>query len=217
VKEIELIDAYCQFLQAKGYEFKRELRRGSYYSEGFIDIVIKHKTLFMLTAVEAKIVGFKQVLMQALGNSVFFHYSFILYPRIPRGSLDRMRKYGIGLIIPQDQSFKCVVKAKLNVRRWSARIDRNWYQNRVGRVLHTREIPANYENELPLPNYNWTKLDTVRDKCPFCHLRYCVSQINETTQICTHCNQKWQIGTVFPKVVKAIIPKEKKVQYHALF
>ena len=166
MKEIELIDAFCQFLITKQWTFKRELRRHSYYSEGFIDLVILKNEKFI--AIEAKLNGFQAVYRQATYNLVYCDLSYILYPRIPtEKNIKKCKDIGVGIIIPSDKtltSFQILLKSISNIyliERTHLIIKRNWIQNRIGRYINSNEIPLNYSsdkiNELK-PTYSWTKI-----------------------------------------------------------
>lgn len=147
MKEIELVDKFCDFLKKKGYNFKRELRKGSYHNDGYIDVVIKDDGKFV--GIEAKIKNFRGALYQASYVQVLCNYSYILYPILPKKHLDKCRKYGIGLIIPNGNEFKIVIKPKLSLRCYyiSKRIIRNWNENRAGRPFSPKELPENYPEE----------------------------------------------------------------------
>lgn len=160
MKEIELVDAFCEFLNREGYEFKRELRKGSYHCEGYVDVVIKSQIFEnMLVGVEAKINGFQSVLYQCRCMGLRFPYMYILYPKLPSTkSLKKLVKYreSPGLIIPRDDSLKefyihkkprtlfCFFK---QVLRTDTKIWRNWNENRCGRKIHDRELPEGYDRE----------------------------------------------------------------------
>lgn len=167
MKEIELIDKFCEYLKQNNYVYKRELRRGSYYNEGFVDIVIQNDQ-GILCAVEAKITAFTSVLHQAAGNRGYFTYSYILYPRLPTRSLiDKTRHYEtVGLILPTNETFtefKVVLKPKAFGYQYHShsewKIQRNWDENRVGRYLTEKEFPPGYSNEQReqlKPDYSYT-------------------------------------------------------------
>jgi len=159
LKEIELVDAFCEFLNKEGYEFKRELRYGSYHNEGYCDIVVKSK-LFenMIVGIEAKINGFQAVLSQACSASYYFAFGYILYPKLPsKKSLEKLKKYSSspGLIIPKEESlneFYIYAKPIVNFRyfknnEYGSKIWRNWNQNRCGRRIHASELPEGYDPE----------------------------------------------------------------------
>jgi len=160
LKEIELVDAFCEFLKMEDYEFKRELRKGSYHCEGYVDVVIKSK-LFenMLVGVEAKINGFQSVLSQCHQMLFRFPYMYILYPKLPSTkSLKKLVKYRVspGLIIPRDNSLKEFYVYKKprtkfryfkEVLRTDTKIWRNWNENRCGRKIHDKELPEGYDPE----------------------------------------------------------------------
>jgi len=149
------------------------LRKGSYHNEGYVDIVIKEK--HFLISVEAKINGFSAVLGQASGNFVFFSYSYILYPRIPsKKSLLVLKNSGVGLIIPQGDSFQVYKKPKWNHHVWKKYrgnsndvIKRNWKEDRIGRLVNASEIPDNYDDEKLhslKPTYEWTNKKKIEIK-----------------------------------------------------
>ena len=159
MKEIELVDAFCDFLNREGYEFKRELRYGSYHNEGYCDIVVKSK-LFenMLVGIEAKINGFQAVLGQARVSCARFAFGYILYPKLlSKKSLEKLKKYSIspGLIIPKEESlieFYIHSKPRFHSRYFSfnyygSKIWRNWNENRCGRKIHDKELPEGYDRE----------------------------------------------------------------------
>ena len=160
MKEIELVDAFCEFLTREGYEFKRELRKGSYHSEGYVDVVIKSQIFEnMLVGIEAKINGFQSVLYQCRSMCFRFPYMYILYPRLPSTkSLKKLVKYSRspGLIIPRDDSLKefyIYKKPRTKFRyfkgilRTDTKIWRNWNENRCGRKIHDKELPEGYDPE----------------------------------------------------------------------
>lgn len=170
MKEIELIDNFCNYLEQnqKKLEYKRELRRGSYHNEGYIDIVIRNE-FNEFSAIEAKINSYSAVLTQATSNYFFFHYSYILYPRTPiKKLLQKTRKYGIGLIIPVDGVFQVLIKPRSSIfRKYKissryfferSKKYRNWNENRIGRKFSEKELPINYPKKRLkkiLPKYEW--------------------------------------------------------------
>ncbi len=159
MKEIELVDAFCDFLEKEGYEYKRELRYGSYHNEGYCDIVIKSKIFkHMLVGIEAKINGFQAVLSQAYRSAYFFAFGYILYPRLPsKKSLKKLNSLSSapGLILPKDNSLKefyIHTKPRIDFKyfrrdEYGGRIWRNWKENRCGRKIHSRELPEGYDLE----------------------------------------------------------------------
>jgi hypothetical protein len=167
MKEIEFIDKFCEYLKQRNYVFKRELRRGSYYSQGFIDIVIQNPKGF-LCAIEAKLNAFQEVLHQASSNRVYFRLSYILYPRMPsKDNLAKIKKIGVGLILPNQDNSEFNVKIKPPYQDYYhfdssySKIQRNWDENRVGRYLTPKEIPDDYSEEQRnrlKPDYSYTKI-----------------------------------------------------------
>lgn len=167
MKEIELIDDFCKYLTKEGYIFKRELRKGSYHNDGYVDIVVKD--FGILIAIEAKIQANKMVLSQASRNKVLFPLSYILISKKTKEShfkryLLDCKALGIGIIIPGDNIFKVILKPKLSWH-WKQlyfKILRNWIQDRIGRPINenSKELPENYsEEELKKlqPTYNWVE------------------------------------------------------------
>jgi len=176
-KEIELIDDYCKFLDKQGCEYKREVRRGSYHSEGYIDILIKKKDIFI--AVEAKLKGFQAVLYQAIWNLMRCELSYILYPRTPRVDFVKKCRWGnmegsytqVGVIIPNGKdNFLYLLRSKPYGKDYhSEKIERNWNENRVGRPIHEKELPDNYDREKIeklKPDYKWVKRNLRYDDQP---------------------------------------------------
>jgi hypothetical protein len=162
MKEIELIDLFCDFLEKMEFEFKRELRKGSYHNQGYIDIVIKKGNSYI--TIEGKVENFTAVLNQALRNRTFFHHSYILYNKLPsKKSIQKVKDDGIGLIIlNKDNKFEIIVKSKTSKYFSKYLIDkyieRNWIQNRAGRFFSPNELPPNYdEKKLKKlePTYDW--------------------------------------------------------------
>jgi hypothetical protein len=165
MKEIEFLDTFCQFLDQKGYDYKREFRRGSYHNEGYVDVVIYHNKKFI--AIEAKVNSFGKALGQAAGNFVNFHLSYILYLHVPNQRLlTRLNKTHIGLIIPHglthgENSFRIFKKSTSfarTIKPYITKIKRNWLQNRVGRILAPAEIPTHYDPQKVQqlrPTYEW--------------------------------------------------------------
>ena len=160
MKEIELVDAFCEFLNREGYEFKRELRKGSYHCEGYVDVVIKSQIFEnMLVGIEAKINGFQSVLYQCRCMHCRFPYMYVLYPKIPSTkSLKKLVKYSTspGLIVPRDNTLKEFYIHKKprtlfmyfkTILRTDTKIWRNWNENRCGRKIHEKELPEGYDPE----------------------------------------------------------------------
>jgi hypothetical protein len=163
-KEIELIDDYCEFLERQGCEYKREVRKGSYHSEGYIDILIKHQEKFV--AVEAKLKGFQAVLSQASYNLVLCDYSYILYPRKPTQKNILKCKgidnaWQIGIIYPHGKKdFLYLTRSISYYNTHRPKIERNWNENRIGRNINLAEIPEGYDMakiEALKPDYKWVK------------------------------------------------------------
>lgn len=144
-KEIELIDAFCNFLKEKGYDFKRELWKDSYHSAGYIDIIIKRSNRFI--AIEAKLDHFKEAFKQALNNSYLSDYSYILYPKFSsQENIELCQKYGIGLIIHNEKRFKIINISKKN-EYFNTIISKNWNENKIGRRFRHSELPKNHPLE----------------------------------------------------------------------
>jgi hypothetical protein len=162
LKELELIDIFCEYLDEKGLEYKREVRKGSYHNEGYIDIVFLSKE-GNLCGVEAKVNGFQNVFWQASGNRCLCYYNFILYPRLPR-NLEKLEEYGgIGLFILVDNKIKLIrnpERSKYVNRGRLEKMWRNWRENRCGRYFTAKEIPPHYTKEMISalePTYEWVK------------------------------------------------------------
>jgi len=162
MKEIELVDNFCNYLKQRGYRYKRELRRGSYHSDGYVDVVILDG---FLIGIEAKINGFSQVLTQVWNNVIMFPLNYILYPRKPnKKGWSKLEESYAGLIIPYKDEFK--IERKPRFSKYFDRyyfkhyIWRNWVQNRVGRIFHDHEVPDDYPEEKLQKlacSYDWTK------------------------------------------------------------
>ena len=161
MKEIEFLDIFCHFLDQKGYDYKREFRRGSYHNEGYVDIVIYHNKKFI--AIEAKVNSFGKALGQAAGNFIYFHLSYILYPHVPNQRLlTRLNKTHIGLIILGESEAFIIYKKSTSfakvIKPYITKIKRNWLQNRAGRMLAPAEIPTKYDSQKVQqlrPTYSW--------------------------------------------------------------
>lgn len=159
IKEIELLDRFCELLAARNYQFKREFRRGSYHNEGYVDIVVLHNRKFI--AIEAKVRDFRRVLAQAACNFAYFHLSYILYPKIPSQNFLSNLNH-VGLIVPDDNEQFIIFKKSTSfakvMKPCITKIKRNWLQNRVGRILAPAELPEHYDpqkvNSLK-PTYEW--------------------------------------------------------------
>lgn len=161
-KEIELIDSFCEWLDKRNCLYKREIRKRSYHNEGYIDIILKIGTIFI--GIEAKLSGISEVIYQASGNLIRCEYSYILYPKKPiKRSLDKIRKYGIGLIIYNSNTdrFEHIIKAKRSKYvLYNLIMKRNWKENRVGRFFKKEELPEEYPEEkieALEPTYSWVK------------------------------------------------------------
>jgi hypothetical protein len=165
VKEIELLDAFCAFLDKKGIQYKREVRKRSYHNEGYCDVVIRSSDgRFM--GIECKINGFGSLVNQVLCNRGLYHYNYALYPRIPRN--DELLKE-CGLIVPVSISMEgFVIHRKVKMTQIAyycmsivkyRKTERNWNENRVGRLLHASEIPEGYSKDHLKPTFEWV------DKC----------------------------------------------------
>lgn len=161
MKELELIDKFCKVLDGLNLPYKRELRRGSWHNQGYIDIVIFAGTFI---AIEAKVSNFRQVISQAAGDHGYVPYSYVLYPKMPsKKGLERIREYGIGLIILDRGQFKVIKPSNRSTFLFSGcykKIKRNWKENRIGRPITQKEIPDHYTKEQIeklKPKYEWTK------------------------------------------------------------
>jgi len=161
VKEIELLDAFCAFLDKKGIQYKREVRKRSYHNEGYCDVVIRSSDgRFM--GIECKINGFGTLVMQVLSNRCTYHYNYALYPRVPK-NIDSLKE--CGLILPVTDTlteFKIHRKVKIEMiayycmgRVKYSKTERNWNENRVGRLLHASEIPEGYSKDHLKPTFEW--------------------------------------------------------------
>ena len=150
-KEIELVDRFCEWLEKRNCQYKREIRKGSYHNEGYIDVILKIGQL--LIGIEAKLNNFRAVLNQASRNMVLCHYSYILYPKEPsKLFVDLIKQYRIGLIVfnSKKDRFELSVRAKRSKYVLSnaiKKVDRNWNENRVGRFFKKEEIPEDYPIE----------------------------------------------------------------------
>ncbi|MFX1449649.1 MAG: hypothetical protein ACFFCM_02330 [Promethearchaeota archaeon] len=158
MKEIELVDRFCEFLERQNLRYKRELWRGSHFNEGYVDLVIFDGEFI---GIEAKLNNFKSVLTQAWINTLYFPLSYILYSKSPtRYNKMELKKTTIGLIVPQGKGFKILRKPRLNKTCFYDIIKRNWDENRVGRKILNSEIPENYNiekiKELEC-TYDWLK------------------------------------------------------------
>ena len=164
MKEIELVDLFCDFLSKNNYIYKRELRKGSYHNEGYIDIVIKNNGL--LIGIEAKILGISSVISQASSNRLRLPYNYILILKISKKSLNKAKQRGLGVIIydSKKNTFSIIQKPHFPQWYWLEnyyyKILRNWIQNRIGRVIspNSKELPENYNEEklsIINPSYDW--------------------------------------------------------------
>lgn len=167
MKEIELLDRFCEFIGQKGYQYKREFRRGSYHNEGYVDVVIYYHKKFI--AIEAKVNNFQKVLGQAAGNFVYFHLSYILYPHLPSQCL-LSRLNHVGLIVPEKDNQFIIFKKSTSfakvIKPYTTKIKRNWLQNRVGRMLAPAEIPVHYDPQKVQqlrPTYSWVGGKEVKE------------------------------------------------------
>jgi hypothetical protein len=210
-KEIDLVNSFCEWLEKKGLEFKRELRKGSYHNDGYVDVVIKddyqpHPPRVLLTAVEAKMNDFRSVMSQATTNTLWFARSFILYPRLPRKSVlekykDESRQLwgNIGLIIPDGDGFKVVIKVHPLVfpftkkQSYSFKTQRNWFENRAGRVLSKKECSDDDKKREIEPDYLWTKNRSFKERCIGCGRVGLVIFFNDEERWCYSCDKKWKV------------------------
>lgn len=151
MKELELIDIFCKYLDEKNIEYKREVRKGIYHNEGYIDVLIKMGNEYH--AIEAKITAYKSVIKQACENKTLVQYSWILTNKKPSGYHIMMcKKDNIGIFSlcngkievisnPDDHIGKFFVTSKYET------LDRNWRMNRYGRKFKDNEIPDGYDKE----------------------------------------------------------------------
>lgn len=164
MKEIVFVDQFCEYLTELGLKYKREVRKGSYHSEGYMDVVIKNNGI--LIGVEAKISGFGDVFRQARRVGLYLPYSYILMPSLSKRSVEKCKDQGIGVIIFKNNQFQVIQKPKVfNYHYfWKKRyykVLRNWIQNRCGRVISadSKELPEGYDlSKLKdvTPTYSWT-------------------------------------------------------------
>jgi hypothetical protein len=155
MKELELLDIFCQFLDLHKFQYKREFRKRSYHNEGYVDVVIKHNEQFV--AIEAKVSNFKEVLSQAGGNIIFFHKSYILYPRLPKASQLSLLSDFVGLIILENSEFR-IIKKSISYPTLDLTITkRNWVENRVGRKMNIAEKPEGYDSTYLESTYDWVR------------------------------------------------------------
>jgi hypothetical protein len=166
-KEIELVDKFCEWLNKRDCRYKREIRKGSYHNEGYIDIILRIGKLFI--GIEAKLSGISEVIYQASGNQIRCEYSYILYPKKPqKKSLEKIKKYGIGIIIYNSDTnkFEILIRAKRSKYvMYNLLMERNWKENRIGRIFKKNELPDGYPNEkieALEPTYSWVK--TYKEK-----------------------------------------------------
>lgn len=161
MKEIHLIDRFCEFLDKNRYEYKQELRKKSYIGDGFADIVIKNNGY--LISVEAKTSFSENVILQAIYNRNKFPFNYILIPQAKNAEKKKeCRKRGIGIIIPEDEGFVVIQKPthfiflyiwKIYNNKYYYYVLRNWVQNRAGRNLRKNELPKGHDNLTP--DYKW--------------------------------------------------------------
>lgn len=171
MKEIELIDIFCSYLESKKIEYKRELRKGGWHNEGYFDIVVKIGNKYH--AIEAKINNFSAVFHQSVGNRVLIPYSWILYNKQPTvKSIRKCKRFGIGLVIFKNEKFKFIYHPSpkaydFMLKHQFEKVKQNWRENRCGRVIHKKELPENYDRKKVddlLPIYEWTKIKNVDNK-----------------------------------------------------
>lgn len=162
MRELELIDLYCNILDKRKIPYKREVRKGSYHNEGYIDILLNIGNRFV--AIESKTNNFSAVFSQSSRNLVLCNYSYILFPKLPSiQNIRKCRKSGIGLIILQRNKFKIILsgnKSKYVIIKCLVKIERNWNENRNGRSFSDKEIPSNYTKEMKenlKSKYEWVK------------------------------------------------------------
>lgn len=171
MKEIELIDDFCEYLKEKGYKFKRELhicidRRIIPIVELELDLKISETGLYnkrvksrfktvdvvifdgVLIAVEAKVEKFKELLFHAQLNCFSFPFSYALYSKKPtKVSLKALKETTVGLIILEGDEFKIIKKPSLNYKIYYNGTKMRWDKNTIGRHFSHYEFPENYSLE----------------------------------------------------------------------
>lgn len=163
MKEIEMLDAFCAFLDRIGVRYKRELRKRSYHNEGYCDVVIRSVN-GRFTGVEGKINGFPALVAQVHGNRLLYHYNYALYPIVPK-NVESLNE--CGLIVPASptmQEFVIHRKVRMTITayycmKWlkGNKTERNWNENRAGRVIHKNELPEGYSGNHLKPTFDWVK------------------------------------------------------------
>jgi len=150
MKELELVDAFCAWLDGKNIEYKREVQR----VHGYFDIIVKKGGI--LTSIEAKLQDFQGVYQQGLRNMVLVDYSYILFPKLPGKMASWLNPLFearmVGIIFPANENWTdfTILKARYDPlhrytdRGFKEKIVRNWNENRTGRFMNEREIPENY-------------------------------------------------------------------------
>lgn len=160
--EIEFIDLFCEFLETKNIEYKRELNPGFPYHKAKIDIVIRENN--HLIGIEAKIKDFEAVFGQALGNRAFTPYNSVLFPSKPsEEKLTKLKRNGIGLYIYDFKlnTFICLfppIKSEWTIRNYYNKLKKNWNLNKCGRLFNKSELPENYELK-NMYSKNWNKIN----------------------------------------------------------
>ncbi len=165
--EIEFIDLFCEFLEIKNIEYKRELSPGFPYHKSKIDIVIRENN--HLIGIEAKIKDFRVVYLQALGNRVFTPYNSVLFLVKPsEEKLNELKQNGIGLYIYDFKlnTFICLltsIKSEFTSQRFYNKLKKNWNLNKCGRLFNKSELPENYELKV-MYSKNWNKINLNRNE-----------------------------------------------------
>lgn len=200
MKEVELVELFCKEIGKLGIVYKRELRKGSYHNEGYVDIVsitedsnINNLNV-KLICYEAKINGITTALQQACGNSHSSFLSYVIYPLKPRNStIEKFQNLGIGLILYSKGKFIIKVKPRMNLdyrkRMYGRKLIRNWIENREGRAFSEREI-KNEDQQIPI-NYNWSGNSYL--KCPFCKSKSYVCIVERLKRWCISCDRVYHV------------------------
>ena len=201
MKEIELTELFCKELNKLNVKYKRELRKGSYHNEGYLDIVSItndsniDKLYIKLIAYEVKMSSITSAFHQAMSNKYYSgcFLSYVIYPKKPQlKTIEKFKKNGIGLILFRNNSFFVKIKPKINISQKYIRselgfkkLKRNWIENRSGRIFSNKEI--NNESEQMNINYNW--IGNYDIECPYCERKGFVCVINKKKRVCMDCNK----------------------------
>jgi len=158
-----MLDAFCAFLDRQGVRYKRELRKRSYHNEGYCDVVIRSSD-GRYTGVEAKMNGFGALVQQIHGNRLLYHYNYALYPSVPK-TAESLNE--CGLIVPASPSMQEFVihrKVRMTMTAYYCmkevkhyKTERNWNENRAGRIIHEKELPEGYSGDHLKPTFDWVK------------------------------------------------------------